>query len=134
MQPRQWHPPVALSAQEKQIVQRRRRAKLCVLLRHHRHELFDEAFQQALANLYRPSKRRHAPIAPAQVALAIILQAYTGVSDDEVRDRNAHGSARAFGVGLSGHRSGPMEPRNMCCFSQASDRCVDGSTTHRTDD
>jgi hypothetical protein len=84
MQPCQWQPPVVLSAQEEQIAQQIRRAKLFVFLRHHRHELFDEAFQQELATLYRPSKRGHPPIAPAQLALAVILQAYTGVSDDEV--------------------------------------------------
>jgi transposase len=84
MQPFDWRPPVALSEREEHIVQRIRRAKLFVFLRHHRHELFDRTFQQELANLYRPSKRGHPPIAPAQVALAIILQAYTGVSDDEV--------------------------------------------------
>jgi transposase len=75
---------VALSAQEEQLVQRMRRAKLFVFLRHHRHALFNESFQQELAALYRPSKRGHPPIALAQLALAIILQAYTGVSDDEV--------------------------------------------------
>ncbi len=37
-----------------------------------------------LAILYRPSKRGHPPTAPAQLTLAVILQAYTGVSDDEV--------------------------------------------------
>ena len=84
MQPCQWQPPVTLSKQEKQIVERIRRAKLFVFLRRHRHELFDESFQQELATLYRPSKRGHPPIAPAQLALAVILQAYTGVSDDEV--------------------------------------------------
>ncbi len=84
MQPFHWLPPVALSLQEEQIVQRIRRAKLFVFLRHHRHDLFNESFQQELATLYRPSKRGHPPIAPAQLALAVILQAYTGVSDDEV--------------------------------------------------
>jgi Transposase domain (DUF772) len=84
MQPFHWHPPVALSAQEEQIVQRIRRAKLFVFLRHHRHALLNESFQQELATLYQPSKRGHPPIAPAQLALAVILQAYTGVSDDEV--------------------------------------------------
>src|SRR5215469_16344470 len=84
MQPFHWHPSVALSAQEGQIVARIRRAKLFVFLRQHRHELFDESLQQELANLYRPSKQGHPPIAPAQLALAIILQGYTGVSDDEV--------------------------------------------------
>ena len=84
MQPFDWQPPVALSEREEHIVQRIRRAKLFVFLRHHRHELFERTFQQELANLYQPSKRGHPPIAPAQIALAIILQAYTGVSDDEV--------------------------------------------------
>jgi hypothetical protein len=84
MQPRLWQPPVALSEREQQIVERIRRAKLFVFLRHQRHELFDETFQRELATLYRPSKRGHPPTAPAQLALAVILQAYTGVSDDEV--------------------------------------------------
>src|SRR6266702_56904 len=84
MHPFHWHPSVALSAQEEQIVQKIRRAKLFVFLRHHRHALFNESFQQELATLYKPSKRGHPPIAPAQLALAVILQAYTGVSDDEV--------------------------------------------------
>jgi transposase len=34
--------------------------------------------------LYASSMRGHPPIPPAQLALALILQAYTGVSDDEV--------------------------------------------------
>ncbi len=84
MQPPFWQPPANLSAQEEQLVTRIRHAKLFVFLRHHRHELFDELFQQELATLYRPSKRGHPPIALAQLALATILQAYTGVSDDEV--------------------------------------------------
>jgi Transposase DDE domain/Transposase domain (DUF772) len=84
MQPLPWQPPVALSAQEEQIVKRIRKAKLFVFLRHHRHELFDEAFQQELASLYRQAERGQPPVAPAMLALALILEAYTGVSDDEV--------------------------------------------------
>ncbi|BCL80964.1 IS1182 family transposase [Ktedonobacteria bacterium brp13] len=55
-----------------------------VFLRHHRHELFDDAFQEELATLYAPSLRGQPPIPPAQLALATIVQAYTGASDDEV--------------------------------------------------
>ncbi len=84
MQPLLWQPPVELSAQEEQIVKRIRKAKLFVFLRKQRHELLDEAFQQELAGLYRASERGQPPLAPAQLALATILQAYTGVSDDEV--------------------------------------------------
>lgn len=84
MQPSLWQPPVDLSPTEQVIVKRIKRAKLFVFLREHRHELFDAAFQQELAALYQPSKRGQPPIPPAQLALATILQAYTGVSDDEV--------------------------------------------------
>src|SRR5258708_3604731 len=69
---------------EQTIIIRIKRAKLFVFLRHHRHELFDDAFQEELATLYAPSSRGQPPIAPAQLALAIVVQAYTGVSDDEV--------------------------------------------------
>ena len=84
MRPSLWQPPVELSRAEEHIAAQIRHAKLFVFLRRHRHELFDEPLQQELASFYRPSKRGHPPIAPAQLALAIILQAYTGVSDDEV--------------------------------------------------
>src|SRR3981081_688297 len=84
MQPSLWQPPVELSKQEEQIVKRIRKAKLFVFLREHRHELFTEAFQQELANLYRPAERGQTPIAPAMLALALILQASMGISDDEV--------------------------------------------------
>ena len=43
-----------------------------------------KAFQGELAALYAESPLGQPPIAPAQLALALILQAYTGVSDDEV--------------------------------------------------
>ena len=84
MQPEMWKPPVELSQQEEQIVKKIRKAKLFVFLREHRHELLDEALQQELANLYRPAERGQPPIAPAMLALALILQAYMGISDDEV--------------------------------------------------
>jgi hypothetical protein len=84
MQPSLWQPPVELSTQEEQIVKRLRKAKLFVFLRQYRHELLDEAFQQELARLYRPAERGQPPVPPAMLALALILEAYTGVSDDEV--------------------------------------------------
>src|SRR2546429_1910613 len=65
-------------------VRRLGKAILFFFWRQHRHELLDEAFQQELASLYRQAERGHPPVAPAMLALALILQAYTGVSDDEV--------------------------------------------------
>jgi Transposase DDE domain/Transposase domain (DUF772) len=84
MRPSLWQPSVELSTQEEQIMKRIRKAKLFVFLRQHRHALLDEAFQQELANLYRKAERGQPPVAPAMLALALILEAYTGVSDDEV--------------------------------------------------
>jgi hypothetical protein len=84
MQPSLWQPPIDLSPTEQAIRKRIKRAKLFVFLREHRHELFEEAFQQELAQLYQASNRGQPPIPPAQLALATILQAYTGASDDEV--------------------------------------------------
>lgn len=84
MKPTLWQPSIALSAKEEQVLKRIKKAKLFVFLRKHRHAIFDEAFQNELAMLYQDSKRGQPPIAPAQLALATLLQAYMGVSDDEV--------------------------------------------------
>lgn len=84
MQPAYWNPSVDLSTPEQAIIKRIKRAKLFVFLRKHRHEVFTQAFQEELASLYQASPRGQPPISPAQLALATILQAYTGASDDEV--------------------------------------------------
>lgn len=83
MRPRFWHPPVALSDAEQKIVTRIKRAKLFIFLRQVRHELFDEAFQAELGTIYADHAKGHPPVAPAQMCLTLILQAYTGASDDE---------------------------------------------------
>ena len=85
MRPRLWQPAIPLSPQEAAIVRRIQRAKLFVFLRQQRHELFSPAFQEEMARaLYADAPKGQPPIPPAQLALATLLQAYTGVSDDEV--------------------------------------------------
>jgi Transposase DDE domain/Transposase domain (DUF772) len=79
-----WHPPAEPSPAEQAVIKAVRRAKLFVFLRLHRHELFDEPFQAELAQAYADRPKGRPPVPPAQLALATILQAYTGVSDDEV--------------------------------------------------
>ena len=78
MRPDVWRPP---SPAELAVLKAVRRAKLFVFLRQHRHELFDDEFQAELAEAHVSSPKGQPP---AQLALATILQAYTGVSDDEV--------------------------------------------------
>ncbi len=73
-----------LGSVELVIVQRIQRAKLFVFLRRQRHAIFSDAFQDELATLCKDSAVGQPPLPPAQLALATILQAYTGVSDEEV--------------------------------------------------
>jgi hypothetical protein len=84
MRPPLWRPPVEPSPAEQGVIRLVRRAKLFVWLRAHRHELFDDDFQAELAAAYQESPKGQPPVPPAQLALATILQAYTGASDDEV--------------------------------------------------
>jgi Transposase DDE domain/Transposase domain (DUF772) len=83
MRPLIWEPPISLSSKEEKVAKRIRKAKLFVFLRQIRHELFDPDFQTELATVFKDSSVGLSPIPPAQLALAVILQAYTGVSDDE---------------------------------------------------
>ncbi len=84
MRPPLWHPPRELSGLEQKVVKRIKTAKLFIFLRQVRHELFNDEFQMELAALFKDSSTGKCPVAPAPLALAIILQAYSGVSDDEV--------------------------------------------------
>lgn len=84
MRPPTWRPPVEPSPEEQVVLRGIKRAKLFVFLRKHRHEVFSEEFQHELSQIYEHSARGQPPIPPAQLALATILQAYSGVSDDEV--------------------------------------------------
>lgn len=84
MRPSTWQPPVETSAAEDQILKRIKRAKLFAFLRRHRHQIFTPEFQLELAGSYKDAPQGQPPVPPALLALALILQAYTGVSDDEV--------------------------------------------------
>lgn len=56
-----------------------------MFLRQIRHALFDAEFQIELATVFKDSTVGLCPVAPAQLALTIILP-YTGVSDDEAME------------------------------------------------
>jgi hypothetical protein len=66
------------------VIKAARWGRLFVFLRLNRHELFDERFQGELAEAYVDGPKGQPPVPPARLALATVLQAYTGVSDDEV--------------------------------------------------
>lgn len=58
--------------------------KLLGFLRVHRRQLFDDAFQDELATMYRDTGAGKPAVAPAMMAMATFVQAYLGVSDAEM--------------------------------------------------
>lgn len=77
-----WSPRRELTRQEQWLMKRLiRTGKLFGFLREHRHELFDDAFQDELDAAYRDTGAGKPPVPPALMAMAILLQAYEGASD-----------------------------------------------------
>jgi len=79
-----WKPSTTYTRQEQFLMKRLvRTRKLFGFLRAHRHELFDEAFEAELESMYRETGAGRAPVPPALLAMATLLQAYHGMSDAE---------------------------------------------------
>ena len=79
-----WKPSLTYTAQEKFLLKRMKRTKkLFAFLRNHRHEIFDDAFQDELASMYRDTGAGKDPVCPALMAMATLLQGYAGASDAE---------------------------------------------------
>jgi putative ABC transport system ATP-binding protein len=79
-----WLPPIELSAIERAIITYTPQARFFTFLRQRRHVVFDAAFQEQLTALYDDIPQRR-PLAPAaQLALAVMLQVFSGKSDDGV--------------------------------------------------
>jgi len=80
-----WTPPVAPTRQEQLLLKRLDRVrKLLGFLRLHRHELFDDAFQEELAAMYRSTGAGKEAHPPAMMAMAMLVQGYLGMSDAEM--------------------------------------------------
>lgn len=79
-----WEPRDELTAQEKILLKTvEKTKKLFGFLRLHRGEIFDEAFQDELAAVYRSTGAGKPAHPPALMAMVVLLQAYTGSSDAE---------------------------------------------------
>lgn len=79
-----WKPPVELSRGEKFIAKRCAKRRVFVFLRELRHRIFDEEMQAKLSAAYSPVERGRSRIPPAQLGLAMLLQAALRVPDHEV--------------------------------------------------
>lgn len=79
-----WTPRLAPTKQEQFVLGRLHRTrKLFGFLRLHRLEIFDEAFQDELATMYRDTGAGKDPRPPALLAMVVLLQAYVRASDAE---------------------------------------------------
>ena len=82
MEMKRWFPTQETTRQEQFILKRlEKKRKLFGFLRKHRHELFDDAFQAELESMYRDTGAGSDPVPPAQLAMALLLQGYLGLSD-----------------------------------------------------
>ena len=80
-----WNPPVAPTRQEQFLLKRLGRVrKLLGFLRVQRHELFNDAFQDELASMYRTTGAGKDALPPAMMAMAMLVQGYLGISDAEM--------------------------------------------------
>src|ERR1700726_3301932 len=80
-----WTPSVAPTRQEQFLLKRLDRIrKLLGFLRVQRHELFNSAFQDELASMYRTTGPGREALPPAMMAMAVLVQGYLGISDAEM--------------------------------------------------
>jgi hypothetical protein len=80
-----WLPRETTTRREEFLLKRLGRVrKLFGFLRQHRRVIFNDAFQDELATMYRDTGAGSAPVPPALMAMAALLQGYTGASDAEV--------------------------------------------------
>jgi hypothetical protein len=81
---KRWAPPVATTRKEQLLLKRLTRTKkLFAFLRMHRHELFNDVFQEELESMYRSTGAGREALPPAVLCMVSLLQAYTGASDAE---------------------------------------------------
>jgi IS5 family transposase len=116
VRPGVWQPPVVCSRLEQEVIKRIKRARLFVWLREHRHELFDADFQAELAQMYADRPVGQPPVPPAQLALATILQAYTGASDDEVIEATVMDRRWQLVLDCMDHATAPFSKATLGVF------------------
>jgi len=82
-----WTPSDDISRQERLILKRcQKRRKLFSFLREVRSQLFNEALQGELEEMYRQTGAGKAAAPPAMMAMALIMQGYLGLSDGDAVD------------------------------------------------
>jgi len=114
-----WCPSIPLSKRERFLVGRMKRTgKLFAFLRNHRHELFDDAFQLELEEMYRGSGEGKQPVPPALLAMVVLLQAYTGASDAQAVELSIVDARWQMVLGVIGEDEPPFSQGALPAFRQ----------------
>lgn len=109
-----WIPPSS-SAREKALAGGLRRAsKFYVFLWSVRTELFDDAFQEELCAAYEP--RGQEPCPPAMLAMAMLLQRYTGLGDAAAVDQAENDQRWRLVLGTLGKKRAPFGQGSLVRF------------------
>lgn len=123
-----WTPPVAPTRQEQFLLKRLDRVrKLLGFLRLHRHELFDDPFQEELAAMYRTTGAGKAARPPAMMAMATLVQGYLGMSDAEMIELTVVDLRVQMVLGCLGAEP-PLLARRVAGIPRATDRGRPGSS------
>ena len=129
-----WTPPVAPTRQEQFILKRLGRVrKLLGFLRLHRHELFDDAFQDDLAAMYRTTGAGKEARPPAMMAMAMLVQGYLGISDAEMIELTVLDLRVQMVLDCSGTEAPPFSQGALQEFSRPAGRRRPRSPRARTD-
>ena len=113
-----WSPPIELSEEERWLLSLCKKAKLFVFLRTHRQRLFTQEFQQELAAMYPVRTAGKEPVFPAQLALATLLQAALGVSDEDAVELAVTERRWQMLLGCLNQRKAPFSQGTLFNFRQ----------------
>ena len=114
-----WSPSVPLSQREQFLVGRMvRTGKLFAFLRKSRHQLFDDAFQAELEAMYADSVGGKPPVAPALLAMVILLQAYTRASDAQAVELSIVDARWQMVLDVIGEDESPFSQGALSAFRQ----------------
>jgi hypothetical protein len=96
--------------------------KLFGFLRRHRHELFDDGFQAEMETMYRDTGAGSNPIPPAQLAMALLLQGYLGLSDSDAVEAAVMDLRWQMVLGCLGATAPPFSQGTLQTFANGSSR------------
>jgi len=114
-----WSLPVELSKQEALLMKRLTRVRaLFGFLRLHRHELFDESFQEQLESMYRTTGAGEPPHPPALMCMVTLLQGYIGASDAEAVELSVVDLRWQMVLGCLGAETPPFSQGALQMFRQ----------------